>query len=72
MLEVPFKADAYKTGNSNCSKEAPNSMNKSITSSTTFSGLADGLSILLTTTIGVTPAAKAFFKTNLVWGIVPS
>ena len=46
-LAVPLTADAYTTGKSNCSSFASNSINKSKTSSTTPSGLADGLSIYL-------------------------
>lgn len=52
-LAVPLTADAYTTGKSNCSSFASNSINKSKTSSTTPSGLADGLSILFTTTTGL-------------------
>ena len=48
------------------------SKNNSNTSSITSSGLAFGLSILFITTIGFNFNSKAFFKTNLVWGIGPS
>ncbi len=47
-------------------------MNKSRTSSMTSSGLALGLSILLTTTSTFFLRAKAFDKTKRVWGMAPS
>ena len=72
ILAIPFLADAYTTGKSNCSSVASNSINNSITWSTTFSGVAPGLSILLITTIGFNPNANDFFKTSLVCGIAPS
>ena len=65
-FDTPFFADAYTTGNSSCSSVASNSINNSITSSTTFSGFAPGLSILFITTIGFKFNANAFFKTSLV------
>ena len=65
-LDIPFLADAYITGKSNCSSSAPSSINKSNTSSNTPDNLAVGLSTLFITTIGFTPASNAFFKTNLV------
>ena len=58
--------DRYTTGNSSCSSLASNSINNSITWSTTFSGVAPGLSILFITTIGFNPNANDFFKTSLV------
>ena len=71
-LAYPALADAYIIGKSNCSSLAPNSKNKSKTSSITSSGLASGLSILLITTIGFNPNSNAFLRTNLVCGIGPS
>ena len=55
-------ADAYTTGKSNCSSVAFNSINNSITWSTTFSGCAPGLSILFITTIGFKLSAKDFYE----------
>ena len=72
ILAIPFFADAYTTGKSNCSSVAFNSINNSITWSTTFSGCAPGLSILFITTIGFSPNANDFFRTSLVCGIAPS
>ena len=69
---IPFFAEAYITGKSNCSSFAPSSINKSKTSSKTFSGLAPGLSILFITTIGFRFKAKDFLRTSLVCGIAPS
>jgi len=53
-LEVPFMADTYTTLKSKSSASAPSSINNSNTSSITSFGRASGLSILLTTTIGLT------------------
>ena len=72
ILAYPSLAEAYITGKSNCSSFAPNSINSSRTSSTTFKGLAPGLSILFITTIGFKFKANDFFKTSLVCGIAPS
>ena len=47
-------------------------MNKSKTSSTTWTGLASGLSILFIHTITGRFSSKAFFNTNFVCGIGPS
>ncbi len=47
-------------------------MKSSRTSSKTSLGRAPGLSILFKTTIGLTPASKAFFNTKRVCGIGPS
>ena len=47
-------------------------MNNSRTSSRTSLGRAPGRSILLITTIGLTPASNAFLRTKRVCGIVPS
>ena len=63
---IPFLADAYITGKSNCSSVAFNSINNSKTWSTTFNGFAPGLSILFITTIGFKFNANDFFKTSLV------
>ena len=70
--EVPLIAEAYTTGKSSWSSSAPSSMKSSKTSSTTSAGRADGLSILLTTTIGTRFCSKAFFNTKRVCGMVPS
>ena len=72
IFAIPFLADAYITGKSNCSSVAFKSMNNSSTLSTTFSGCAPGLSILFITTIGFKSSPKAFFNTSLVCGIGPS
>ena len=72
IFAIPFLAEAYTTGKSNCSSLAFNSINNSKTWSTTFSGLAPGLSILFIITIGFRFNAKDFFKTSLVCGIGPS
>ena len=72
ILDVPLIADVYTTGNSNCSSLASSSINNSNISSITSAGLAAGLSILFTTTIGFKPASIAFLSTNLVCGITPS
>ena len=66
IVAIPFLADAYTTGKSSCSSVASNSINSSITWSTTFSGVAPGLSILFITIIGFNPKASDFFKTSLV------
>ncbi|CCY72220.1 putative uncharacterized protein ORF-c10_003 [Clostridium sp. CAG:921] len=68
----PFFPDAYTTLKSSCSSVAFKSINNSNISSTTSFGLAPGLSILFTTTIGTKFKAKALLKTNLVCGIGPS
>ena len=47
-------------------------MNRSSTSSTTSAGRAPGRSILLSTTTGFLPKARAFFSTKRVWGMQPS
>ena len=72
IFAIPFFADAYITGKSNCSSFAFNSINNSNTSSTTFAGFAPGLSILFITTIGFKFNDNDFFKTSLVCGIAPS
>jgi len=61
ILAIPFFAEAYITGKSNCSSVAFNSINNSKTWSTTFKGLAPGLSILLITTIIVDTPGHADF-----------
>ena len=66
IFPIPNFAEAYTTGKSNCSSVAFSSINNSITSSTTFSGFAPGLSILFITTIGFKSNANDFFKTSLV------
>lgn len=55
-----------------CSSVAFSSMKSSKVELTTYSGRAEGLSILFTTTTTEWPNSKAFFKTNLVCGIGPS
>ena len=71
-LADPYTADALTTGKSSCSSFASSSINKSNSSSTTASGLADGLSILLTTTTGFKSCSNAIFSTKRVCGLVPS
>ena len=66
ILAIPFFADAYITGKSNCSSFALSSINSSITLSTTLRGSAPGLSILLIITIGFKLSARDFFRTSLV------
>ena len=68
----PLMPEAYTTGKSNCSSVAPSLSKRSNAALTTMSGLAPGLSTLLTTKIGLSPKAKAFLVTNLVWGMGPS
>ena len=65
-MHQPSLPDAYNIGKSNCLSEASSETNKSKTSSITLSALLSGLSILLTTTIGLNPCAKAFDNTNFV------
>eukprot|EP00983_Pelagomonas_calceolata_P039814 1137345-Pelagomonas_calceolata.AAC.4 len=48
--EMPLKPEAYTTGKSHCSSDAPRSMNSSNVRSMTQSGRAASRSILLTTT----------------------
>ena len=68
----PLKPEAYTIGKSNCSSDAPNLSNNSNVWSITQLGRAEGLSILLITTIGRKPNAKAFLVTKRVCGIGPS
>ena len=58
-LAVPLTADAYTTGKSNCSSFASNSINN-LKLHLLPLGLADGLSILFTTTTGFKSCSNAF------------
>jgi hypothetical protein len=70
--DQPLMPEAYTTGKSNCSSVAPSLSNRSNAALITASGLAPGLSTLLTTTIGLRPRASAFLVTKRVCGIGPS
>ena len=69
---LPSLPQAYTTGKKAASSEAPSSTNKSKVLPTTHSGRASCLSTLLTTTMILSPKARAFLRTNRVWGIGPS
>ena len=72
VVAQPCSADAYTIEKSSCASVAPNLSKSSKVRSMTQSGRAPGRSILLTTTIALSPSAKALRVTKRVWGIGPS
>ena len=69
---MPWKPEAYTTGNSHCSSVAPSEQNRSKVVSTTQSGRAPSRSILFTTTTTFFSSSSAFLSTKRVWGMGPS
>ncbi|KAL4573467.1 hypothetical protein LXL04_020275, partial [Taraxacum kok-saghyz] len=71
----PSLAEAYKTGKSSCSSDAPRFAKRSntkLSTSSHLSSLTKGLSTLFKSRIGLSPYLSALARTNFVWASGPS